>query len=320
MKPTYIWGAGHYGVLTALDCEQRGIEVAGFIDSNASKTKTRLGLPVLELSNVANKKDIFIYISVANVQVLEEIYFQLLELKFEFLQDFDISPLLSSQTMFSGKIPYTIIQKHPQTIKYPIFLRYPSTDLSTYRQIFDNSSYNHELAFEPNVIVDAGANIGLASVYFANKYPNAKIISIEPEKNNFEMLKKNVVNYKNIIPLNAAIWNKNEEVFIIDAHKGNDSFQVGNDSIVSSQKVNGFTVDKIMDMFNLPKIDLLKIDIEGAEKEVFESTPAWLGNVNSMAIELHERLKSGCNRNFYNATAKYLPFEKSAGETIWLWK
>jgi len=46
MKPTYIWGAGHYGVLTALDCEQRGIEVAGFIDSNASKIKYRKICPL----------------------------------------------------------------------------------------------------------------------------------------------------------------------------------------------------------------------------------------------------------------------------------
>jgi hypothetical protein len=52
MKPIYIWGAGHFGVLTALDCEQRGVKVAGFIDSNASKIKTRLGLPVLSLEQV----------------------------------------------------------------------------------------------------------------------------------------------------------------------------------------------------------------------------------------------------------------------------
>jgi FkbM family methyltransferase len=134
------------------------------------------------------------------------------------------------------------------------------------------------------------------------------------------MLKKNTANYENIIPLNAALWNKNEDVCVIDMHKGNDSFQVENNSIVASQKINAFTVDAIMDMFNLPKIDLLKIDIEGAEKEVFESTPAWLSNVNTIAIELHERLKPGCNRNFYKGTTRYFPFEKSIGETVWLWK
>jgi FkbM family methyltransferase len=320
MKPTYIWGAGHYGVLTALDCEQKNIKIAGFIDSNANKIKTRLGLPVLEPSSIINKKDTFIYISVANVQVLEQIYFQLSELKLEFLQDFDISPLLSSSTAFSGKIPYTLIQRHSQTIKHPVFLRHPSTDLSTYKQIFSDFSYNCELTFEPDIIVDAGANIGLASVYFANKYSNAKIISIEPEKNNFEMLKKNIANYKNITPLNAALWNKNEEVCVIDINRGNDSFQVGKSAVSNSFKTDGFTIEKNMDMFNLPKIDLLKIDIEGAEKEVFENPTNWLNNVNTIAIELHERLKSGCNRSFYKGTTGYFSFEKSVGETVWLLK
>jgi hypothetical protein len=52
MKPTYIWGAGPRGVLTALDCEQKGIKVAGFIDSNASQIKTRLGLPAFTLEQI----------------------------------------------------------------------------------------------------------------------------------------------------------------------------------------------------------------------------------------------------------------------------
>jgi hypothetical protein len=72
MKPTYIWGAGHYGVLTALDCEQKGIEVAGFIDSNASQIKTRLGLPVLTLEQ-ALPTEPQIIIAVQNEKAIKEI-------------------------------------------------------------------------------------------------------------------------------------------------------------------------------------------------------------------------------------------------------
>jgi hypothetical protein len=55
-KETYIWGAGHYGVLAALNCEQKGIRVSWFIDANASQIKTRLGLLVLapEFENLKN--------------------------------------------------------------------------------------------------------------------------------------------------------------------------------------------------------------------------------------------------------------------------
>jgi hypothetical protein len=49
-------------------------------------------------------------------------------------------------------------------------------------------------------------------------------------------------------------------------------------------------------------IDILKIDIEGAEREVLRDPSAWIGNVDTLIVELHERLKLGCNRSFYNAT------------------
>jgi hypothetical protein len=72
MKSTYIWGAGHYGVLTALDCEQRDVKVAGFIDSNANHVKTRLGLPVLTLEQALPTKPQII-IAVQNEKAIKEI-------------------------------------------------------------------------------------------------------------------------------------------------------------------------------------------------------------------------------------------------------
>jgi len=65
---------------------------------------------------------------------------------------------------------------------------------------------------EPDVIVDAGANIGLASICFANKYANATIIAVEPEQSNFELLEENVAPYPNIVPVQAALWYEDSEV------------------------------------------------------------------------------------------------------------
>ena len=63
--------------------------------------------------------------------------------------------------------------------------------------------------------------------------------------------------------------------------------------------VMGMTIDKIMKDYSLAKIDILKVDIEGAEKEVFSETSSWIEKVDSIIIELHERMKVGCNRSFY---------------------
>jgi hypothetical protein len=71
-KEIYIYGAGYYGVLTALDLENRSVKVNGFIDKNANAIKTRLGLPVLELSEIESKSS-RIVIAVQNEGAIKEI-------------------------------------------------------------------------------------------------------------------------------------------------------------------------------------------------------------------------------------------------------
>jgi len=93
-KETYIWGAGHFGVLTALDLEQKGIQIKGFIDKNASKIKTRLGLPVLTFEQVP-KNETKIIIAVQNKCAIREIT-QILSLAgLNQDKDFEISTLIA---------------------------------------------------------------------------------------------------------------------------------------------------------------------------------------------------------------------------------
>jgi hypothetical protein len=58
------------------------------------------------------------------------------------------------------------------------------------------------------------------------------------------------------------------------------------------------TVDTIMKEQGIEYIDILKI----AEREVFKDTSSWIGKVDALIIELHERMKLGCNRSFYNGS------------------
>lgn len=83
--------------------------------------------------------------------------------------------------------------------------------------------------------------------------------------------------------------------------------------------VPAMTIDKIMKNYSLSKIDILKVDIEGAEKEVFSDTLSWIEKVDSIIIELHERMKKGCNRTFYYGTNGF-DNEWKQGENIYLAK
>jgi FkbM family methyltransferase len=189
--------------------------------------------------------------------------------------------------------------------RHPFLLRIRSSDVPTYGQVFVAQEYNFSAAIQPEVIIDAGANIGLASIYFANKFPNAKIIAIEPEASNFALLKRNVAPYPQIVPVQAALWHRNEEIDLVDPGLGNWGFMTEKKGSAEQLEgstchaVRAMTVDRIMADHQLTRVDILKIDIEGAEREVFSDTSSWINKVNSVIIELHERMKAGCNRSFY---------------------
>ena len=201
--------------------------------------------------------------------------------------------------------------------KHPFSLRVPSTDVRTYKQLFYYGEYEFSVDHPPTTIVDAGANIGLASLYFATMFPNAKIIALEPEKNNFELLKKNTRPYPNIIPIQAALWDKDEPLDLNDPGSGEWGFMTGKGGENVRHSVPGLCVETLMKQFNLDHIDIFKIDIEGAEKEVFSQTQSWIDQVNALIIELHEDKKKGCMRSFYCGSNGF-DLEWQRGENIYL--
>lgn len=207
-------------------------------------------------------------------------------------------------------------------IKYPVHLRLRTTDGSVFRQIFVNREYNCDFCKSPSVIVDAGANIGLTSVFFANKYPEAMIVAIEPEYSNFQMLKKNVAPYVNITAIHAALWKDDCEIDLVDPGVGHDGFQtleISDHGIgyANSNHVCGVTIAKLMHDFCINHIDILKIDIEGSEKEVFDYSMPWINRVGVIVIELHDELRVGCARSLYLASRDF-DVEWRKGETVFL--
>jgi FkbM family methyltransferase len=183
----------------------------------------------------------------------------------------------------------------PPQSNHRVYLRVDTSDFCAYRDVltFRSKSYDPGIpGFSPNVIVDAGAHIGMASVLFALKYPAAKIIAIEPEPSNFAALVRNTAPYKTIAPIQAALWREDGEVTLgaSNAHpKG--AFQIVEHG---HQRVRAITMDTVMRENGIHSIDLLKVDIESAEIEVFESCP-WIRNVRVIAIELHDRVRPGCS-------------------------
>mgnify|MGYP002620241390 CR=1 FL=1 len=187
------------------------------------------------------------------------------------------------------------------------FIRPFTTDINVLYQIFLEKEHKLDIQIQPKLIIDAGANIGLSTIYFAEKYPSSKIIAIEPEDSNYAMLELNTKDYSNIEIKKAAVWNINDvQLAINDRGEGKWGFTVEHMSENHHSSVMTVTVDALLKHSEFEEIDILKLDVEGAEKEIFSKHyETWLNKVNIIIIELHDRIKNGCTEVFFAAIENY---------------
>ena len=207
-----------------------------------------------------------------------------------------------------------------------LLVRLGTSDISVFNGIYVWQEYEWELQSLPRVIVDAGAYTGLSSAYFAMRYPEAQIIAIEPSDSNFELLTRNTSRFKNVHPIHAALWGHTGSLMLADPGYGAWGLQVraaenppATDTPLlgdsSGRPVRSITVSDVIRDYGLDRIDLLKLDIEGSEREVFRQCDAWIGQVDAICIELHDRFKAGCSRSFFKAIDEF-PIELWRGENV----
>jgi FkbM family methyltransferase len=143
-------------------------------------------------------------------------------------------------------------------------------------------------------IIDLGANIGLTCLYLAACYPTARIAAVEPLLQNYTLLTKNVadlIKAGRCLPMQAAVWSS-EKTLVFEqpeiAQRYN-AYRVQQPTPDASYSLNvdGLTVQNIMDRADFPEVDILKVDIEGAESELLKGDLGWLDHTGAIAIEFH---------------------------------
>jgi FkbM family methyltransferase len=174
---------------------------------------------------------------------------------------------------------------HIPGLSHPISLRSGTADASTLEKIFVWNDYDLDYPAEVKTVIDAGANIGLSSIFFAVRFPHATVVAIEPESENFRLLELNTRHYPQIVPLRAALWSDDTTLGLSNPDDRVDSYQYRLDA--AQQMVPAFQLPSILARFRLSNVDVLKIDIEGAERDVFALKPGWVDRVRMFIIELH---------------------------------
>jgi FkbM family methyltransferase len=157
--------------------------------------------------------------------------------------------------------------------------------LGAYKEIFIDKVYAFSVNTSTPRIIDAGANIGLATIFFKRAYPNSRILAVEADPTLFDILKRNIASLglRNVEVLSAAIWNSDRPVSFVceggaSGHVTAAATQTGKSKVVPGLRLKSKLADGI---------DFLKLDIEGAEYDVLEDCREELKKVTSLFVEYH---------------------------------
>lgn len=187
---------------------------------------------------------------------------------------------------------------------FKVNLRLGGSDARVFSQILIEEEYRPLIELirqrsslnDIEYIVDAGANIGLTTLYFKSFFKGASVVALEPDATNFSIMldniKANEVN--NVFALRAGLWNKVAALEIDRGFRDHLEWSLTlreNDKNSNSSKVEGWPLSAIVEKYSFPRIDILKIDIEGGERFLFEDEETareLLNNVRYLALEIHD--------------------------------
>jgi FkbM family methyltransferase len=171
-----------------------------------------------------------------------------------------------------------------------VYARAETSDLAAFRHVF-GGAYEFELPTEPRLVFDLGANVGYASVYFALRYSSACVLAVEPEPSNAALLRRNVAAIPRIQAIEAAAWPRPGRLALADPGKGYWGMRV---ETAPAGDVKAMTMGELLERAGAEWVDLVKIDIEGSELELFSEETDWINRVGALVLELHDRFRPGC--------------------------
>jgi len=216
-------------------------------------------------------------------------------------------------------------------LRQPVCVRARGSDTLVFVQVFALQEYNFDEFAQRTLvddryqailksgrkplIIDCGANVGFASLWFAARFPEAVIMAVEASPDNFALLRENVAAYPNIIPLNAAIWdvparmritNPGDAAWVLEVAPV-DATAPLTPSGEGGAEIDAVTIPDLLQRNPDWAAFITKIDIEGAESALFRSNTGWMPAMAFIAIEVHDRLQpfKSVGRNFYREIGKH---------------
>jgi FkbM family methyltransferase len=144
-----------------------------------------------------------------------------------------------------------------------------------------------------NLVIDCGANVGYSAAYFLTRFPQCKVICIEPDLSNFTLLEQNLSPYQERFRLiRSGIWSHPADLKILETpyRDGREwTVQVRECQVGEVPEMQATDIGTLLKKSGQSRISVLKMDVEGAEAIVFaKNYDSWLPYVDNIVIELHD--------------------------------
>ncbi|MFN0318367.1 MAG: FkbM family methyltransferase [Burkholderiales bacterium] len=180
------------------------------------------------------------------------------------------------------------IQIRVNDVSTPITIRRDDSDIYVFRDALLKRDSDPTLDEQPRFIIDGGANVGYTTALYASKYPNAVIVAVEPAAQTAKILRRHCRPYPNVHVVEAGLWSHPCTLGVHGSDGNSFALQVREVPPGTPGAVRAVTIPGLMRDFGMDSVGLLKLDIEGAELQVFSAPDlGWIDRVRVLAIELH---------------------------------
>jgi FkbM family methyltransferase len=191
---------------------------------------------------------------------------------------------LKFELAWSLKVP----QVHVKIPQYPcdFEIRRNESDYSVFATIFLDRELDEFVPTSPHLIIDGGANVGYSTAYYANRYPHAKIIAVEPSPENCLRIKRHCAAFKNVTVLEGGLWSRSGFLRIANPQDPAWAYRCEIVDRAGADTFSAFTMDEVITRSDEPRCTLLKLDVEGAEEQLF-AEGNWIDRVDAILVEVH---------------------------------
>jgi FkbM family methyltransferase len=219
-------------------------------------------------------------------------------------QSYDfLSWLQSNGIKFKKRASLITFNYSIQDQNYSFSIDENSSDSDVFNQIIIEQEYEfvveliskHDI--EVKTIIDAGANVGYTAIYLSHFFKDMQLIALEPNENTFQRLQLNIdLNSLSHVTLHQkGLWNKDTFLKADNSFRDKQawSFRLEETNDESEKLFEVTSMNSLKKTHGLDSVDFLKIDVEGGEKEMFNSDAdlSWLNNVKVIAIEIHDEFE-----------------------------